>query len=93
MKAWLIEVALKKMGPSAIRGAILGAFGWLLTRQDMLAPFGIMSDATAHTTIIDWDKLNAAVIVALPALIAAVIKMVNHHADQIVTPPAVEPKP
>src|SRR5262245_41349917 len=50
LKVWLVEVGVKKMGPSAIRGAILGLFGWLMTKEGLLASFGIVSDATAHTT-------------------------------------------
>jgi hypothetical protein len=85
LKEWIIEVAVKKMWPSAIRGAILGIVGWMVVRNDILAPFGITSDAIQHTTTIYWDKLQTALIVGLPAAVAAIIKLLNHHADSLFT--------
>lgn len=78
LKEWLIETALNKMGPSAIRGAVLGVFGWVLIRNGLLAPYGIVSDAVTHTTTIHWDQLSGWAIAALPALLAAIIKGVQH---------------
>jgi hypothetical protein len=84
MKNWLIEVGLKTMGPSAVRGAILGIAGWLLAREGALSAFGIISDAAAHTTTIYWDKVSIALIAALPAIGAAVIKMTQHQGTQVI---------
>ena len=84
MKEYLLEVGLKTLGPSAIRGAILGIAGWLLVKNDLLAPFGIISDAAAQTTTIHWKDLSTASIAALPAVIAAVIKLFQHHTTTII---------
>jgi hypothetical protein len=93
MKEWLMEVVVKKMGPSALRGAVLGVFGWLMARQGLLDSFGVVSDAANHTTTVYWDKLSTALIVALPALLAAVIKLVNHHTETALSgPAAIDPK-
>lgn len=90
LKGWILEVAVKKMGPSAIRGGILGISGWLLTRNNFLEPFGILSDAQAHVTIINWDKLNIALIALLPAVLAAVIKLLNHQGQELLPKKAPE---
>lgn len=87
IKGWLLEVGLKKLGPSAIRGAVLGLSGWLIAREGLLAPFGIVSDAVTHTTTIYWDRLNLALIASFPALLAAAIKLVNHQAVQALPKP------
>lgn len=91
MKAYFIEVIVGKLGPSAIRGAILGAIGWLVAKNGLLAVYGIVSDASAHTTTIYWDKLSLFLITGLPAVTAAVIKLLNHHADQAITKPVAAP--
>ncbi len=88
---WLLEVGLKTFGPSAIRGAILGISGWILVRNDLLEPFGILSDPQAHTTIIDWDKLNTGLIVLLPAVLAGLIKVANRGTKNILLPPSKSP--
>ena len=90
VKDWLLEVGVKTFGPSAIRGAILGISGWLLAKEGVLSSFGIVSDATAHTTTIFWDKLSVALIVGLPAIIAGVIKTTQHQATQLITKPTEE---
>lgn len=84
LKDWLVEVGVKKMGPSAIRGAILGLSGWLIAKQGLLATYGVVSDAAAHTTVIYWDKLNVALVALLPAMLAAAIKLANHQASQAI---------
>lgn len=97
LKEWLIEVAVKKMAPSAIRGAILGIFSWVLAKQGALAAFGIVADQASHTITIHLDQLSMFLIAGLPAALAAGIKMVNHHADEVVlpviAPSVVTPKP
>ncbi len=97
LKQWMVEVAVKKMGPSAIRGAIIGIFSWILAKQGALAAFGIVADQATHTVTIHLDQLSMVLIAGLPAALAAAIKMVNHHADEVVlpviAPSVVTPKP
>lgn len=92
MKDWLMEVGVKTFGPSAIRGAILGVSGWLLMKNNALAPFGIVSDAAQHLTTIYWDKLSVAAITALPAIIAGAVKMVQHQGTQVIQSAVTPPK-
>lgn len=85
IKSWLINVGLKEIGPSAIRGVILGASGWLAMRNGLLSNFGVVSDAASHTTTIHWDQLSIVAIAGLPAIGAAVIKILNYHASAAIT--------
>jgi hypothetical protein len=92
MKNWLVEVGVKTFGPSAVRGAVLGIAGWLMAKEGMLAPFGIVSDAVAKTTTIYWEQLSAAIILGLPALIAGIVKLTQREGEKVVTK-VTQPKP
>ena len=84
LKAWAIEVVIKQGGPSACRGVVLGVSAWLLAKEGILSSFGVVSNAAAHTTTIFWDKVSMALIAGLPALIAAVVKMTQHHGEDAI---------
>jgi len=88
LREWLLEVVVKKGGPSLIRGAILGIFAWLLAKQGALASFGIVADQATHTVTVHLDQLNMALVAGLPAVLAAVIKIFNHQASEIIKPSA-----
>ena len=78
LKVWLLEVGLKKLGPSAIRGAVLGLASWFIAKEGLLSSYGIVSDAVAKTTTIHWAQVSDALIVGLPALIAIILKLTSH---------------
>ena len=85
MKDWLINIGVKTAGPSAVRGAILGLSGWLIAKNGLLSAYGVVSDAAAHTTTIYWDKCSIAIVAALPAILAGVIKLTQHQTTAIAT--------
>jgi hypothetical protein len=85
LKTWAIEIGLKKLGPSAIRAAILGIASWLIARDGLLTSYGIVSDAAARTTTIHWDAVSSALIVGLPAVIAVIVKLTQHTTTAAVT--------
>ena len=85
MREWLIQLAIKELAPSAIRAAILGILGWLITKSPLLSAWGIVSDASAHTTVIYWDKVSSALIVGLPVILAVVIKFLHRGTADAVT--------
>lgn len=85
LQTWIVEVLIKKLGPSAIRGGILGIMGWIMTRNGMLAQFGVVSDMATHTTTIHWDTLSTWLIAGLPAITAAGIKLFQHHTGAVIT--------
>lgn len=84
IKLWLIGVAAKKMGPSAIRAIILALTTWMIAHDGLLNSFGVVYDQTLHTITIYLDKVNMALVLGLPAVIAALIKMFDHHAVETV---------
>ena len=98
LKGWLINVAIKKFGPSAVRGAILGLGGWVAAKEGLLAPLGIIYDAATHILTINLDTLSIWAVAGLPALGAGVIKVLNHEGNVVVKkvlppPPPPEVKP
>ena len=90
LKEWLINVAIKKFGPSAIRGAILGLGSFLAAKEGLLSTFGIVYDKTSHILTVNLDTLSLLGVAALPAVGAGVIIVLNHHADEAVA--AVKPE-
>lgn len=86
LKGYLINVAIKKFGPSAVRGAILGLGTWLATKEGFLTALGILYDKTTHIVTINLDTLSIWAIAGLPAIGAGVIKVLNHHADEVAAP-------
>lgn len=84
LKVWFLEIAVKQLGPSAIRAAVLGVASWFIAKEGLLAPFGIISDAVARTTTIHWDKVSDALILGLPAIIAVIIKLTQHTTTAVV---------
>jgi hypothetical protein len=85
LKTWIIEIAVKKLGPSAIRAMVLGAASWFIARENLLSAYGIVSDAAAHTTTIHWDQVSSALIVGLPAVIAVIVRLTQHTTAAVVT--------
>jgi hypothetical protein len=84
LKGWLIDVAIKKFGPSAIRGAILGLGGFLAAKSGLLSSFGIVYDQATHILTINLDAISLLAVAGLPAVGAGVIKVLNHQADEAV---------
>lgn len=85
LKVWFLQVAVKQLGPSAIRAAVLGVASWFIAKEGLLASYGIVSDAAAKTTTIHWTQVSDALIVGLPALIAVIIKLTQHTTTAVVT--------
>ena len=82
LKEWFVNVGVQQMGPSAIRGSILGIIGWLVMKDNLIP--GIHTDAATHITTIAWDTVSTWAIAGLPAVTAAVIKLLNYHGAQAV---------
>ena len=59
LKGWLINVAIKKFGPSAVRGAILGLGGFLAAKEGLLSTFGIVYDKASHILTVIWMRFRS----------------------------------
>lgn len=95
VKGWLIDIGIKKFGPSAVRGAVLGIAGFFAARQEILEPLGIMFDAATNILTIDFNRVSIWAIAALPAIGAGVIKVLNHEGNvavKAVLPPPPPPE-
>lgn len=84
LKTWIIDVLIKKFGPSFIRGAILGLAGFIAAKEGLLAHFGVVYDAASHIVTVNLDTLNIGLVALIPAIGGGVIKVLNHHADTAV---------
>lgn len=79
-----MDVAIKKFGPSAIRGAILGLCGLLAARSEILAPMGIIYDQATRVLTVHFDQVSLWAMLLLPAVGAGAIKVLNHHSKEVV---------
>lgn len=79
LKNWLIEVLLKKMGPSLIKGALAAGLGLLAAHQGVLNGLGITWDPSGHTIDIDLDALGAWALMAGSGSIMALFTGLQHH--------------
>lgn len=96
-KNWVVQILIKKFGPSAVRGAILGLVGWVAAKEGLLTPLGIIYDTATHILTINLDTLSIWAVAGLPALGAGVIKVLNHEGNVVVKkvlppPPPTEEK-
>lgn len=82
MKNWLIEIALKKMGPSAIRAGILAVAGFIAAKAELFSQLGIVYDAATRIITINLDQLNAGaalLLIGTAGAGGALIKLLNHQ--------------
>jgi hypothetical protein len=84
-KEWIIEVAIKKMGPSLIKGAIAAGLGIMAAHQGLLNSLGITWDGAGHCISIDLDTLGAWALVACSGSIMALFTGIQHHTAAAVT--------
>jgi hypothetical protein len=93
-KLWVVDVLIKKLGPSALRGALLALTTFLIAHANILGSYGVIYDAATGTITLNLGKLSMALILGLPALIAAILKLTSHSASEVVlstpstTPPS-----
>lgn len=85
LKTWLVEVGIKKMGPSAIRAALAAFVGYLMAHANLLAQYGIVYDKATDTifwhltTLREWADISGL------GLIAAAFMAAQHHTVAAVT--------
>lgn len=85
LKVWLIEVGLKKMGPSLIRAAIAGGLGLIAAHANVLANFGIVYDKVAGTITLHLDTLDVWLMTVGLGTITALLTAAQHHTVAAVT--------
>src|SRR4051812_42839098 len=85
IKAWLIQVGIKKMGPSAIRAALAAFIGIVMAHAGMLEKFGIVYDQASNTLMLHLTALQQWADVTGLGLLAAAFMAAQHHAGAAVT--------
>ncbi len=86
LKTWAVEVLIKKMGPSLVKGALAALVGLVAAHQGILASLGITADT--HTLTINLDTFSNWLLVAGTGGIMALLTAIQHHAAA-----AIEKKP
>lgn len=84
-KTWLLEVGLKKMGPSLLKTGLAALVGLLAAHQGMLTSLGIVYDATAQTVTLHLDALQTWLLAGGMGLITALMTASQHHVEAAVT--------
>jgi len=85
LKIWLIEVALKKLGPSIIKTGLATLLGLLAAHQGMLSSLGITYDKTAGLITLNLGMLQTWLLAGGMGLVTALLTVVQHHTEAAVT--------
>ena len=95
IKAYFVEVVLKKMTSAGVQSAVSALVVYLAAHQGMLEQFGITTYTfgqwpyPAHmpsgmVTLIEWDTLKSGGAIALSALAMMAMAWVWHHGEATV---------
>lgn len=85
LKEWIIEVAIKKMGPSLVKGAIAALVGILMAHQGLLDALGISYDKPGNTIDINLTTFSVWAVTMLTGGATALFTALQHHTVAAVT--------
>lgn len=95
LKTWAVEVALKKIGPTALASGISALFALMAAHQGLLEQWGITygvwplqwggTPPSGHVILIELDTISTAVITLLAALVTAGFAAAQHHTAAVIT--------
>ena len=85
LKEWIIEVAVKKMGPSLVKGAIAALVGLMLAHQGVLDALGISYDKVGNTIDINLTTFSIWAVTLLTGGFTALFTALQHHTVATVT--------
>lgn len=85
IKSWVINVAIRKMGPSAIRAALAAFVAILVAHAGLLEKFGVVYDQATNTLMLHLSALQEWADVSGLGLIAAAFMAAQHHTVAAVT--------
>jgi hypothetical protein len=85
MKDWLIQVGIKKFGPSAIRAAVAAFIAFVVANRGMLESFGVFYDDVTNILTIHLNTATSGIILFTMASIGGLVKVLNHP-KEIVAP-------
>ena len=79
LKTWVVEVFIKKLGPSFLRSGIASLGVVLAAHAGLLTAMGITYDAVKHVISVDLNVLSDWLIFAGPGGLTAFLALVQHH--------------
>jgi hypothetical protein len=98
LKTWIVEVALKKIGPTVAASLISSLFAFLAIHQGLLESWGITygiwplhwggTPPSGHVILIELDTISSTALTGLGVLITGLMVAAQHH-----TVAAIEGKP
>ena len=85
IKTWFVEVAIKKLGPSLIKGAMGAGLAYLAAKQGLLVQFGVVYDAAAQTLTLHLDTFQGWILASGTGLIMASLTAGQHATTAVIT--------
>ena len=85
IKLWIINVGIKKLGPSFIRAALAWVIALVAAHQGILATFGIIYDKAANTLTLHLGTLEGWLLGAGLGVITAALAAAQHHTEAVIT--------
>lgn len=93
LKAWLIEVGIKHMGPSLIRASIAWVVALMAANAGLLATFGIVYDKVANTVTLHVGTLETWLLGIGLGLITASLRAAQYHTGSAIVKAVTPPPP
>jgi len=86
LKAWALNVGIKKLAPSLIRAALAWIVTLVAAHQGILSDLGITHDSIANTITLNLNQLQVWLGGAgVLGIIAAFSRGVQHHTEAAIT--------
>jgi len=85
LKIYLIEVVIKKYGPSFIKGAIGAICTYILAHAGITDAIGLSYDPSDNTITLEISKFTAWAIAGGSGLLMAILTALQHHTEAAVT--------
>lgn len=81
LKEWVIQVGIKKMGPSLVKGAIAALVGLMMAHQGILDALGVSYDKAGNTIDINLTTLSIWVVSLMTGGMTAIFTAIQHHTE------------
>ena len=80
LKGWLVEVAIKKMGPSAIRAILAAGLGFIAAHAGWLEGLGVVYDKATNDLVIHLTKTTEWLVALGLGTATAFLRAGQYHA-------------
>lgn len=87
IKSWLLEVALKKMAPSAVRAILAVGLGFIAAHSGILEKIGVVYDKAANDLILHLTTTTEFLVALGVGSATALLSAGQHHVEEAIKPP------